>query len=163
MSIPDEQAAAIDENLFLRPKAEGDWEPLSHRELKANLCGLAWDYGAALRRIEQLEGALVAMDAANEGNNEAARKVLDRLDVWPAPRSGPLGAVTVRDLMAHLRNFRPNLPVAYALHSEYKLLELNEIEPMRLQPPRADGWIHDNFYNRDSALRTTDYLVFPGN
>jgi len=30
-----------------------------------------------------------------------------------------------------------------------------------LQPPRADGWVHDNWNERE--LRTQAYLVFLGN
>jgi hypothetical protein len=68
--------------------------------------------------------------------------------------------MTVRELRAHLKKFDQNLPVVYALHSEYMTLETDRIAVRELQPARADGWVHTF---GGAELCTVEYLVFPGN
>ena len=69
---------------------------------------------------------------------------------------------TIRDLIAHLQTLDGTLPVAYELHSEYCLLNLEELFIKDLQPARADGWVH-RVWHGQPALPTVKYLVFPGN
>jgi hypothetical protein len=76
--------------------------------------------------------------------------------------------VTVAELIAFLQTKPQHLPVCFAKYSEYQLLELekndednNYIQIKTLQPPRADGWVHNDW--NDHELRTQQYLVFPGN
>lgn len=69
--------------------------------------------------------------------------------------------MTVRELISQLKTLDPNLQVAYALHSEYKLLESDELEIKALHPARPDGWIHDFWHRTDPAR--VEYLLFPGN
>lgn len=54
------------------------------------------------------------------------------------------------------------MPVAYCLHSEAKLLELNNINIRNLQPARADGWTHSIWHN-EPKLPEVEYVLFPGN
>ena len=70
--------------------------------------------------------------------------------------------MTVGELIELLKRFPADLPVAYALHSEHKLLEASEIAIENLQPARADGWVHDR-WSGQPPLPTRPYLVFPGN
>ncbi len=67
--------------------------------------------------------------------------------------------VTVADLVAHLLTLPQHLPVAYELHSKQCLLELGDITVERLCAARPDGWIQ----NARPDMRTTEYVVFPGN
>lgn len=67
----------------------------------------------------------------------------------------------VKELIARLQEFDGELDVAYAKYSEYCLLDAEDIVQGKLQPPRADGWVHDDFGHRE--LRTHDYVLFPGN
>jgi len=76
--------------------------------------------------------------------------------------------VTIVELIAFLQKQPQDLPVCFAKYSEYQLLELEEndkdnnyITIKTLQLPRADGWVHDSWNERE--LRTQAYLVFPGN
>ena len=66
---------------------------------------------------------------------------------------------TVADLIKYLQQQPQDLPLAYALHSEYCLLELRDIQVMSLAFPRVDGWIH----NFSPSVPQQKYLVFPGN
>ena len=67
--------------------------------------------------------------------------------------------ITVKDLIVHLCKLPQGLPVAYALHSEYCLLELKDIEIVALCEPRPDGWVQRE---RPDKL-SIEYVVFPGN
>lgn len=72
--------------------------------------------------------------------------------------------MTVRELIEHLKQFDGELPVAYELYSEYKLLEAIEIEIIKLHPHRPDGWAHNFWSQRDKENNErVPYLVFPGN
>ncbi len=69
--------------------------------------------------------------------------------------------MTVRDLIAHLSQFDPDLPVCYYYYcySEQRLLEAEEIKLQQFGPARADGWVP---CNRDDKTAVT-YVTFPGN
>ena len=69
--------------------------------------------------------------------------------------------MTVKELVAYLQTFPDHLQVAYRHHSEYCLMEVEEIRVVKAQPSRADGWIPDGWGRKD--LATVDYLMFPGN
>lgn len=74
--------------------------------------------------------------------------------------------MTVRQLIEHLQQFPQDLPVAYQLHSEQTLLELNQICRWTGQPPRPDGWIHDRWSrvrDGDPQMPEQEYVLFPGN
>lgn len=73
--------------------------------------------------------------------------------------------MTIKQLKILLDQFDENLPIAYKLHSEYKLLESNELSVRNLHPARADGWVHDYFpkESEESKNLRISYLVFPGN
>lgn len=68
---------------------------------------------------------------------------------------------TVGQLVEFLKTQPKNLPVAYRCCSEYDSLSVDQIEVMKLQPARPDGWVHSTW--DDDDLRTVEYLVFPGN
>ncbi len=67
--------------------------------------------------------------------------------------------MTTAELIKLLQTMPQDLPVAYALYSEYCLLDAEDIKVMVLGKARPDGWV--------SLVRTNnehvDYLVFPGN
>jgi hypothetical protein len=67
--------------------------------------------------------------------------------------------ITVAELIAHLTTFPQDLPVAYQLHSEQCLLGLDDVNVVKLQAPRPDGWVHDERPDRPAQ----DYVLFPGN
>lgn len=67
--------------------------------------------------------------------------------------------MTVAELIEHLKTFDPSLPVAYALYSEYALLEAKSIEVASLCEVREDGWVARERPDKPSI----PYLVFPGN
>lgn len=67
--------------------------------------------------------------------------------------------ITVAQLIEHLKAFPQDIPVAYAIYSEYVLLDLEDIRVMNLQHARPDGWVHRE---RDDKPKM-QYLVFPGN
>jgi hypothetical protein len=67
--------------------------------------------------------------------------------------------VTVAELIQHLQSLPSHLPVAYQLHSEMCLLELNDLEVIKAQAPRPDGWVHDARPDKS----TIEYVLFPGN
>ena len=68
-------------------------------------------------------------------------------------------AVKVKDLIAFLQGFDPELPVSYRLFSSEALLELKDITLSNACPARPDGWVQND--RPDAALVT--YLRFPGN
>ena len=65
----------------------------------------------------------------------------------------------VKDLITLLQKHDQELLVCYRRHSEYCLLEPDDICIQDLQPPRNDGWVHDE--RPDKPVET--YLVLPGN
>ncbi len=67
--------------------------------------------------------------------------------------------ITVAELIAHLQTLPHDLPVAYQLHSEQILMELDDISIEWLQEARPDGWVHDKRPDRPAV----PYVVFPGN
>lgn len=69
--------------------------------------------------------------------------------------------VTVLELIEYLKQFPMSMPIAFRIHSECSLLQLEEIQIEKMQPARTDGWIHT--YPRNKEAETVDYLVFPGN
>lgn len=70
--------------------------------------------------------------------------------------------VTVRQLIKHLKSCPQDILVIYKLHSEHKLLELDEVRIKELQPARPDGWVHD-FWHGEPKLTSVKYLILPGN
>lgn len=66
---------------------------------------------------------------------------------------------TVSQLIEHLRQFPPTTPVAYELHSEQCLLELEQVRIERFCEARPDGWIQ----NERPDMPTVPYVLFPGN
>jgi hypothetical protein len=67
--------------------------------------------------------------------------------------------MTVAELIEFLKTQPQELPVAYAIYSEYALLEAGCIEVKELCRPRNDGWLE---YKRPDKP-SQKYLVFPGN
>lgn len=67
--------------------------------------------------------------------------------------------MNVRELIKLLDTFDPNLPVAYALHSEQCMLEASDIQVEMLCEARPDGWVANA--RPDKPL--IPYLLFPGN
>lgn len=67
--------------------------------------------------------------------------------------------MTVSELIEHLQKFPQGLPVAYRLHSEACLLEVDYIHLDTRCAPRPDGWVHDFRSDKPSV----QYLMFPGN
>ncbi len=67
--------------------------------------------------------------------------------------------MTVRELIKHLMSCNPDLQVAYALHSEYTLMDAEEIETRELCEERKDGWLARPRPDKPTKV----YLVFPGN
>lgn len=65
----------------------------------------------------------------------------------------------VSELIEFLQSQEQELVVAYALYSEYALLELKDITVEELCEPRIDGWVHD----KRPDMPSIKYLVFPGN
>jgi hypothetical protein len=70
----------------------------------------------------------------------------------------------VKDLIALLHEFPPDLPVVYELYSEQKLLERDDLSVKKLQPARPDGWVAGKWgLTGTEELCTVEYLVLPGN
>ncbi len=67
--------------------------------------------------------------------------------------------MTVRELIEYLRQCDQELPVCYRCCSEQCLLDAKDIKVGELQPPRNDGWVH----NQRPDKPTIKYLVLPGN
>jgi hypothetical protein len=67
--------------------------------------------------------------------------------------------LTVVELIDYLWKLPPNMPIAYRLHSEQILLQLEDIEITPLCLPRNDGWVQ----NERPDMPTQNYLLFPGN
>lgn len=67
--------------------------------------------------------------------------------------------MTVSELIDFLKQQPQDLPVAYQLHSENCLLEIDNIKIKELCKPRDDGWIANKRPDRSTQL----YLLFPGN
>ena len=67
--------------------------------------------------------------------------------------------MTVSELIEHLKIQPQDLPVAYSLFSEQKLLECDEIEIVVACVPRYDGWVENSRPDRPDQ----EYLLFPGN
>jgi hypothetical protein len=67
--------------------------------------------------------------------------------------------MTVSELIEFLKTQPQDLPVAYAIYSEYALLESEDIVVRGLCLPREDGWVASKRPDRPSQ----QYLVFPGN
>lgn len=67
--------------------------------------------------------------------------------------------MTVSDLIRKLGEYDPSLPVCYRCFSEYLELEAKDITTQWLQPPRADGWVHDKRPDKPAI----EYVAFPGN
>lgn len=67
--------------------------------------------------------------------------------------------MTVAELILFLQAQPQDLPVAYAIYSEYAALDDKDIRIQELSLPRADGWVANKRPNSPSQK----YLVFPGN
>jgi len=67
--------------------------------------------------------------------------------------------MTVADLIELLKTKPQDLQVAYAIHSEFCLLEPEDISVDVACPPRTDGWIQRS--RRDYPSQ--QYLMLPGN
>lgn len=65
----------------------------------------------------------------------------------------------VRELIALLLTFPPEVDVAYMCCSEQCVLNANDIDLIKAVPPRADGWVQ----NARPDMLTQDYVLFPGN
>lgn len=48
----------------------------------------------------------------------------------------------VRELIAELSYFDPELEVVYSLYSEYTILDGGELKVLTACQPRHDGWVH---------------------
>lgn len=70
-----------------------------------------------------------------------------------------MNEMTVADLIALLREYPQDLPVAYRVHSEQVLMEADDIYERSCCFPRPDGWIQD----ARPDMPTRKYLMFPGN
>ena len=66
--------------------------------------------------------------------------------------------MTVAELIEFLKTQPQDLPVAYRLWSEQKLLEPGRITTNQACLPRPDGWIQD--FRDDMPYQT--YLMLPG-
>lgn len=67
--------------------------------------------------------------------------------------------MTVKELIEFLQTQDQELQVAYSLHSEQCLMELNNIMILEACFPRNDYWIQD----KRPDMPTQKYLLFPGN
>jgi hypothetical protein len=67
--------------------------------------------------------------------------------------------MTVAELIEFLKTQPQDLPVAFAIYSEYALLETETITVKELSLPRNDGWVE----NKRPDKTSRQYLVFPGN
>lgn len=67
--------------------------------------------------------------------------------------------MTVSELIDFLKTQPQHLPVAYAIYSEYCLLQAADIQVKKLGSARADGWVP---YVRPNT-GSVEYIVFPGN
>lgn len=67
--------------------------------------------------------------------------------------------MTVAELIIALQGMKQDMPVAYALYSEYAPMLAKDISVMKLAPARDDGWIA----RPRPGGKTVEYLVFPGN
>jgi hypothetical protein len=67
--------------------------------------------------------------------------------------------MTVAELIEFLKTHPQDMPVAFAIYSEYALLDSEEIGVKELSLPRNDGWVE---YKRPDKP-SQKYLVFPGN
>lgn len=67
--------------------------------------------------------------------------------------------ITVAQLIAHLKTLPQEAPVAYGLHSEQCLMEMDQIDVVELGVARPDGWVH----NVRPDKPTITYVLFPGN
>lgn len=67
--------------------------------------------------------------------------------------------ITVKDLITYLNTFPQDIPVAYYLHSEQCLLDIEDIEIVEKCEPRKDGWIQ----NKRPDMPSRQYVIFPGN
>lgn len=67
--------------------------------------------------------------------------------------------MVVLELIEILKKFPADLPVAYAMYSEYRLLEERDLETLNLCLARADSWVACERPDKPSI----PYLVFPGN
>lgn len=67
--------------------------------------------------------------------------------------------MTVAELIAFLQTQPQDLLVAYYIHSEQKLMELEDIHIDVCCVARPDGWIQDQRPDKPSV----PYLMFPGN
>ncbi len=56
---------------------------------------------------------------------------------------GLMQPVTVAELIEHLKQFDPAMPVCYDIHSEQCLLELCDVYELKATNPRPDGWVQN--------------------
>ena len=66
--------------------------------------------------------------------------------------------MTVAELIAFLQTQPQDIQVAYCLHSEQCLMQLEDIGVLDACAPRPDGWIQD----KRPDMPTQRYLLFPG-
>lgn len=67
--------------------------------------------------------------------------------------------MTVKELIDLLATYPKDLLVAYRIHSEQCLMEVEDIKLVDLCHPRPDGWVQD----KRPDMPTQQYLLFPGN
>lgn len=61
----------------------------------------------------------------------------------------------VKDLIAQLQTYDPEMLVISSLHSEYILLSDLSVDLGKAQPPRPDGWVHRARPDKP----TQDYII----
>lgn len=71
--------------------------------------------------------------------------------------------ITLKTLIAHLQTLPQEAFVAFCLHSEQRLMQLDDISVQQAQAPRPDGWVHGEWGSDSKHLQTQQYILFPGN
>lgn len=68
--------------------------------------------------------------------------------------------MTVKELIEFLQTQPQDIQVAFRQYSEYRLIELNDIDVQEHCEVRPDGWVQ---HRRPDDYPTQQYLMFPGN
>lgn len=63
--------------------------------------------------------------------------------------------MTIKELIKHLESFPKDLEVIISLHSEYIVLEQNEVGIIEACEPRNDGWVQ----RKRKDFTCKDYLA----
>ena len=71
--------------------------------------------------------------------------------------------MTKAELVKYLEKFDDNAEILYCMHSDYSILEANDIELIRAVPKRFYVMRSHPTMSEENKAKEKDFIIFPGN